>query len=194
MFHDGFWAPEVGFYGGIDYGYGYFGHGFEGGRWQGDRFFYNRAVVNVNTVNIRNVYNQNVNVRVNVGERLPDSVRPRPLPRDIVEIVPQFRDYDYTVIEDRVAVIDPRTREVVDILDEGGYGDRRDRAAGGYEYGREHFTFTPEQRGLLRREATGTVGSTGGNSACMTLQPVPAELARSHPELAVHYTLAQLVS
>src|SRR5579871_1797808 len=85
LFHDGFWAPEVGFYGGIDYGYGYFGHGFEGGRWEGDRFFYNRSVVNVNTVNIRNVYNQTVNVRndnrvaYNGGE---GGIRERPTPQE----------------------------------------------------------------------------------------------------------------
>ena len=48
IFHDGFWGPEVGFYGGISYGFGYFGVGFVGGRWDGGHFFYNRAVLNVN--------------------------------------------------------------------------------------------------------------------------------------------------
>jgi hypothetical protein len=56
LFHDGFWAPEVGWYGGINYGYGYFGHGFYGGRWDRDRFYYNTAVVHVNETVIRNVY------------------------------------------------------------------------------------------------------------------------------------------
>jgi hypothetical protein len=60
LFHAGYWGPAVGFYGGINYGFGYFGHGFEGGRWQGDHFFYNRSVVNVNVVNIHNVYNETV--------------------------------------------------------------------------------------------------------------------------------------
>jgi hypothetical protein len=59
-FHQGYWGPEVGFYGGINYGYGYFGHGFEGGRWQGNSFYYNRSVMNVNVTNIRNVYNTTV--------------------------------------------------------------------------------------------------------------------------------------
>ena len=57
----------VGFYGGINYGYGYTGRGYEGGYWRNGAFFYNRAVNNVNTTNITNVYNKTVinNVTVN---------------------------------------------------------------------------------------------------------------------------------
>jgi len=60
FFHEGYWAPEVGFYGGISYGFGYFGEGYDGGRWDNGRFFYNRSVNNVNTTVIRNVYNTTV--------------------------------------------------------------------------------------------------------------------------------------
>jgi len=61
IFYEGYWSYQVvGFYGGIDYGYGYFGHGYEGGRWEGDRFFYNRSVNNVNVTIIHNVYNTTV--------------------------------------------------------------------------------------------------------------------------------------
>jgi hypothetical protein len=67
FFHEGYWGPRVGFYGGIVYGFGYFGEGYEGGRWDHDRFFYNRAVNNVNVTEIHNVYNTTVinNVTVN---------------------------------------------------------------------------------------------------------------------------------
>lgn len=68
LFHDGYWGSRVGFYGGIDYGHGYYGEGFEGGRWDHDHFFYNRSVTNVNVVNVHNVYNETVvnrNVTVN---------------------------------------------------------------------------------------------------------------------------------
>jgi hypothetical protein len=61
IFYDGYWGPQVGFYGGINYGFGYFGHGFEGGRWDNGHFFYNRAVLNVNVDVIHNVYNTRVN-------------------------------------------------------------------------------------------------------------------------------------
>src|ERR1039458_4348049 len=57
FFNDGYWASEVGFYGGINYGYGYFGDGYGGGRWDGGHFFYNRSVNNVDITINRNVYN-----------------------------------------------------------------------------------------------------------------------------------------
>ncbi len=60
LWHEGFWGPVVGFYGGINYGFGYFGEGFVGGRWDHDHFFYNRAVLNVNVTEIHNVYNERV--------------------------------------------------------------------------------------------------------------------------------------
>jgi hypothetical protein len=44
----GYWGLRVGFYGGINYGFGYFGRDYVGGRWYGNRFFYNTAVTNVN--------------------------------------------------------------------------------------------------------------------------------------------------
>lgn len=60
FFHSGFWGPTVGFYGGINYGFGYFGRGYEGGRWDGGHFFYNRTVNNVNVNVIHNTYNTTI--------------------------------------------------------------------------------------------------------------------------------------
>ncbi len=54
--HAGYWGPHIGFYGGINYGFGYGGVGFFGGRWAGGHFLYNTAVVNVNSTVVRNVY------------------------------------------------------------------------------------------------------------------------------------------
>src|SRR5258708_10687106 len=54
--HVGYSGPHPGFYGGINYGYGYGGVGFFGGRWAGERFAYNTAVMNVNTTVVHNVY------------------------------------------------------------------------------------------------------------------------------------------
>jgi WXXGXW repeat (2 copies) len=64
--HPGYWGPTVGFYGGIDYGYGYTGAGYYGGYWRGRNFYYNRAVNNVNVNNVHNVYNRTVVNNVNV--------------------------------------------------------------------------------------------------------------------------------
>lgn len=56
LFHAGYWGPHVGFYGGINYGFGYTGVGFVGGRWNGGVFAYNTAVLNVNAAIIHNTY------------------------------------------------------------------------------------------------------------------------------------------
>ncbi len=54
--HGGYWGPHVGYYGGINYGYGYQGSGFYGGRWQGNSFQYNTAVWRVNNTVVHNTY------------------------------------------------------------------------------------------------------------------------------------------
>src|SRR5271155_2859676 len=66
-FHVGYWGPHVGYYGGVNYGFGYVGVGFAGGRWAGNSFAYNQSVTNVNVTNIHNTYNTTVinNVTVN---------------------------------------------------------------------------------------------------------------------------------
>ena len=64
IWYEGYWGPVVGYYGGIDYGYGYTGYGYEGGYWRGNRFYYNRSVNNISGRNITTVYSRPVrNVR-----------------------------------------------------------------------------------------------------------------------------------
>jgi len=60
IWHAGYWGPHVGFYGGINYGFGFFGAGYEGGYWHGGHFFYNREVNNVNVTVIHNTYSKTV--------------------------------------------------------------------------------------------------------------------------------------
>jgi hypothetical protein len=68
IFHEGYWGPHIGFYGGVNYGFGYGGVGYEGGYWNHGVFAYNRSVNNINVTNVHNVYNKTVivnNVTVN---------------------------------------------------------------------------------------------------------------------------------
>jgi hypothetical protein len=58
--HGGYWGPHVGFYGGVNYGFGYGGVGFAGGYWNHDVFAYNRAYSNVNVSVIHNTYTKTV--------------------------------------------------------------------------------------------------------------------------------------
>jgi hypothetical protein len=55
-YYPGYWGLHVGFYGGVNYGYGYGGSGYGGGRWEGGHFRYNTAVVTVNRTVIHNTY------------------------------------------------------------------------------------------------------------------------------------------
>ena len=59
--HGGYWGPRVGYYGGINYGFGYVGTGYAGGYWNNGAFYYNRAVNNVNVNSVHNTYNTTVN-------------------------------------------------------------------------------------------------------------------------------------
>jgi hypothetical protein len=58
VWNTGYWATDVGFYGGINYGFGYGGIGYYGGRWDGSTFYYNTAVTNVNRTIVHNTYVQ----------------------------------------------------------------------------------------------------------------------------------------
>ncbi|HEX9468491.1 MAG TPA: DUF1236 domain-containing protein [Bradyrhizobium sp.] len=132
--------------------------------------------------------NENINVRVNVGEQLPPRVHLRPLPPDIVQVAPQYRDHEYTVVDDRIAIVDPRTYEVVDYIDEPG------SVAETTSHFVRDFVITPDEREILRQAARSmTVGSSSPSrsvSSCLMLQPVPEELVRTHPELGRYRYLA----
>ncbi len=84
VFNAGYWGPHVGFYGGINYGFGYGGVGFEGGFWRGGVFSYNAAVNNFGGVHVTNVYTKTVvNVtNVHVSYNGPGGVTARPTPEE----------------------------------------------------------------------------------------------------------------
>jgi hypothetical protein len=60
VWNAGYWGPEVGFYGGINYGFGYTGFGYAGGYWRDRHFYYNSRVNNVNVNVVHNVYQKTV--------------------------------------------------------------------------------------------------------------------------------------
>jgi Protein of unknown function (DUF1236) len=56
-------------------------------------------------------------VSVRVGTRVPDSVRFYPLPAEVIVIYPEWRGYDYILVGDEIIVINPRTHEIVAIIE-----------------------------------------------------------------------------
>jgi hypothetical protein len=66
VWHTGYWGPHIGYYGGIDYGFGYIGTGYFGGYWDRGHFRYNHAVNNFGHVHVTNVYNRTIVNNINI--------------------------------------------------------------------------------------------------------------------------------
>lgn len=138
----------------------------------------------------RTASSRNINIQVNIGQRLPPRVRARPLPPDIVRIAPQYRGYQYTVVEEEIVIVHPRTREVVEVIRDPGSARTTSRVD------RERIVITREQRETFRQAARRmTTAQTSGSSSvsdasCLTLQPVPEELVRANPEFGSYRYLA----
>jgi hypothetical protein len=58
-----------------------------------------------------------VNFSIAVGTRVPRDVRFYPLPREVVTIYPEWRGYEFILVNNQIIVIDPRTFEIVAILE-----------------------------------------------------------------------------
>ena len=54
--YPGYWGPVVGYYGGINYGFGYPGTGYYGGYWRDRHFFYNRTVNKIDVARVHYAY------------------------------------------------------------------------------------------------------------------------------------------
>ena len=87
QFYPGHWGSHIGYYGGINYGFGYVGFGYQGGYWNHGNFEYNRAANNLNDRDARNFYDRPIpqnsarnRVSFNGGSR---GVQARPRPEEM---------------------------------------------------------------------------------------------------------------
>ncbi len=60
---------------------------------------------------------RSVDFDVSVGARVPHAMRFLALPRTIVEIEPEWQGFDYFMIGDQIIVVNPRSMEIVAIVD-----------------------------------------------------------------------------
>jgi Protein of unknown function (DUF1236) len=60
---------------------------------------------------------EHVDFALSVGTAVPRSVHIVQVPREIVEIEPRWRGYDYFMVGDQVVIVDPRSMEIVAVLD-----------------------------------------------------------------------------
>jgi hypothetical protein len=59
----------------------------------------------------------NVNFSISVGARVPRNVGFHPLPAEIVTIYPEWRGYEFFLVNNQIIVVNPRTLEIVDVID-----------------------------------------------------------------------------
>jgi hypothetical protein len=59
----------------------------------------------------------NLNVSISVGTRIPASVHVHPLPQEVVVIYPEWRGYDFILVSEQIVIINPRTHEIVAVLE-----------------------------------------------------------------------------
>jgi hypothetical protein len=88
----------------------------------------------------------NVNFSLSVGTVVPRDVRFQPLPADVVEVMPQYRGYNFFVVRDEIVIIEPTTYKIVDVLPRTG----RSTAAAPASH---RTTFSDRDREVIRKHA-----------------------------------------
>ncbi len=121
----------------------------------------------------------NVHFTINVGTRVPRTLRLAALPADVISLVPSYRSYRYFVVDERVCIVDPATYEIVDIIP---VSDRTAGAAprsGG-------LTLTEEERSIILSEVDTRGASTLGLGALTEGTEVPRNVElREFPRTVV---------
>jgi hypothetical protein len=59
----------------------------------------------------------NVNFSISVGTRVPRDVEFHPLPAEVITYYPEWRGYEFILVNGQILVIDPATFEIVAVLD-----------------------------------------------------------------------------
>ncbi|WP_342739884.1 DUF1236 domain-containing protein [Bradyrhizobium sp. B117] len=91
----------------------------------------------------------NVNFSLSVGTVVPRDVRLQPLPAEVVEIVPQYRGYDFVLVKDQIVIVEPSTYKIVTVLPFSG----RSIAAAPARTEQRKTTFTDRDREVIRKHA-----------------------------------------
>ena len=123
----------------------------------------------------------NVNFSVNVGTRVPRSVRLVALPAAVLLIVPQYRSYQYFVANDQICIVDPGSYEIVEVISGPG------RTAGVDNRGATaRLVLTEEEKAIILREVGMDGGSTMGLGALREGAQVPRSVqVRDFPDSVV---------
>ncbi|MTV17306.1 MULTISPECIES: DUF1236 domain-containing protein [Bradyrhizobium] len=91
----------------------------------------------------------NVNFSLSVGAAVPRDVRLQPLPAEVVEIVPQYRGYNFVLVKDEIVIVEPSSYKIVAVLPYSG----RSTAAAPAPAEQRKTTFTDKDREVIRKHA-----------------------------------------
>jgi hypothetical protein len=113
---------------------------------------------------------RNVNISINIGTRVPRSVRLVALPAAVLAIVPEYRSYRYVVVDEQICIVDPQSYEIVEVIPASGGGMA---ARGGS--GSEKLVLTEEERSIVLAEIDMNGGSTMGLGSLSEGSNVPRD-------------------
>lgn len=120
-----------------------------------------RVTQSIARLNVRPL--NNVNFSQSVGTVIPRDIHLQTLPADVVEIVPQYRGYNFFVVRDEIVIVEPSTYKIVTVLPRSGGSTAAAPASS-----RTKVTVTDKDRDIVRkhvrasteRRTTGSSGST----------------------------------
>ncbi|QND75174.1 DUF1236 domain-containing protein [Tardiphaga robiniae] len=91
----------------------------------------------------------NVNFSLSVGTAVPRDVRLRSLPAEVVEIVPQYRGYNFVLVKEEIVIVEPSSYKIVAVLPYSG----RSTAAAPARTEQRKATFSDNDREVIRKHA-----------------------------------------
>jgi hypothetical protein len=90
-----------------------------------------------------------VNFSLSVGTAVPRDVRLQPLPAEVVEVVPQYRGYNFVLVKDEIVIVEPSSYKIVAVLPYSG----RSTAAAPARTEQRKVTFSDRDREVIRKHA-----------------------------------------
>jgi len=87
------------------------------------------------------------NFSLSVGVAVPRDVRLQPLPAEVVDIVPQYRGYNFVLVKDEIVIVEPSSYQIVAVLPYSG----RSTAAAPARTEQRKVTFS--DREVIRKHA-----------------------------------------
>ncbi|MBM6584258.1 DUF1236 domain-containing protein [Microvirga sp. BT689] len=118
---------------------------------------------------------ENVSFSVSVGVSVPQDLNLHPVPADVVEIIPAYRDYRYVVVQDQIVIVNPKTRKVVEVIEQGATMARvgTSQGSGSLSLSQEEETTVIK---TLRSNTSAVFHEGATVPQCVELRPIPSAI------------------